>query len=71
MQTQTFMVMEGCSRCGQTISPGEPAMQTASVDIDEFGRAVSSPVRAYHLSGPCHEEHRAAEKARRAALKAA
>ena len=71
MQTQTIMVMEPCSRCGQPIAPGEPAMQTASVDLDEYGRAVSSPVKSYHLSGSCYEEHRAAEKARIAALKAA
>ena len=50
MQTQTIMVLEACSRCGQPITPGEPAMQTASVDLDEYGRAVSSPVKSYHLS---------------------
>ena len=71
MQTQTIMVMEPCSRCGQPIAPGEPAMQTASVDIDDYGRVVSSPVKAYHLSGRCYEDHRAAEKARREALLAA
>ena len=71
MQTQTVMVMEPCSRCGQPIAPGEPAMQTASVDVDEYGRAVSSPVKAYHLTGRCYEDHRAAEKARREALLAA
>lgn len=71
MQTQTIMVMEPCSRCGQAIAPGEPAMQTASVDIDDYGRAVSSPVKSYHLSGRCYEDHRAAEKARREAPKAA
>ena len=71
MQTQTIMVLEPCSRCGQPIAPSEPAMQTASVDIDDYGRAVSSPVKAYHLSGRCYEEYRAAEKARREALKAA
>ena len=65
MQKQTFMVMETCSRCGQSIAPGEAAMQTASVDLDEYGRAVSSPMRAYHLSGRCYEDHRAAGKARR------
>ena len=69
MQRQTIMVMEPCSRCGQAIAPGDPAMQTASVDLDEYGRAVSSPVESYHLSGRCHEDHRAAEKARIAALK--
>ena len=71
MQTQTIMVMEPCSRCGQPIAPGEPAMQTASVDLDEYGRAVSSPVKSYHLSGRCYEDHRASEKARREALLAA
>ena len=71
MQRQTMMVMEACSRCGQPIAPGEPAMQTASVDLDEYGRAFSSPVKSYHLSGRCYEEYRAAEKARREALLAA
>ena len=71
MQTQTIMVMEPCSRCGQPIAPGEPSMQTTSVDLDEFGRAVSSPVKSYHLSGRCYEDHRAAEKARRTAVLAA
>ena len=52
-------------------APGEPAMQTASVDIDDYGRAVSSPVKAYHLTGRCYDEYRAAEAARREALKAA
>ena len=70
MQTQTIMVLEPCSRCGQPIAPGEPAMQTASVDIVD-GRAVSSPVKAYHLSGRCYDEYRAAEAARRKALLAA
>jgi len=40
-------------------------MQTASVDpvsstwqaIDDYGMAVSSPVRTYHLSGRCYEEY--------------
>ncbi len=68
---QTFMVLEPCARCGQPILPGEPAMQTASVDINGFGMAVSSPVRAYHLRGRCYEDHRAVERARREALKAA
>ena len=71
MQTQTIMVLEACCRCGQPIAPGEPAMQTVSVDIDDYGRAVSSPVKAYHLKGRCYDEYRAAEAARREALKAA
>ena len=52
---QTTMTMESCCRCGQPILPGEPVMQTASVDIDDHGRAASSPVKAYHLSGRCYE----------------
>ena len=72
---QTTMTMEPCCRCGQPIAPGEPAMQTASVDIDHDGRVVSSPVKAYHLRGRCHEEYRQRERAEldalRASLKAA
>ena len=55
---QTTMTLEGCCRCGQPILPGEPSMQTASVDIDDYGRVVSSPVKAYHLRGRCYEEFR-------------
>ncbi|MDE2860909.1 MAG: hypothetical protein OXL35_05385 [Chloroflexota bacterium] len=61
MQKQTTMVLDNCSRCGQPIAPGEPAMQTASVDLDEYGRAVSSPVKSYHLSGECYADHRRRE----------
>ena len=68
---QTTMTLEACCRCGQPIVPGEPAMQTASVDLDMNGRAVSSPVKAYHLKGRCYDEYRAAEAARREALRAA
>ena len=68
---QTTMTLEACCRCGQPIAPGEPAMQTASVDIDMKGRAFASPVKAYHLKGRCYDEYRAAETARREALKAA
>ena len=57
---QAIMTLETCSRCGQPIAPGEPAMHTASVDIVD-GRAVSSPVKAYHLSGRCYDEHRRRE----------
>ena len=71
MQMQTTMVLEDCSRCGKPIASGEPYMQTASVDLDGYGRAVSSPVKSYHLSGRCYEDHRAAEKARRESLLAA
>ena len=52
---QTTMTLEACCRCGQPIAPGEPAMQTASVDIIG-GRAVSSPVKAYHLKGRCYDD---------------
>ncbi len=68
---QTTMTLEACCRCGQPIAPGEPAMQTASVDIDDYGRVVSSPVKAYHLKGRCYDEYRDAEAARRETLKAA
>ena len=68
---QSTMTLEDCCRCGQPITPGEPAMQTASVDLDMNGKAVSSPVKAYHLSGRCHDEYRAAEASRREAPKAA
>ena len=57
---QSTMTLQDCCRCGQPIAPGEPAMQTASVDIIG-GRAVSSPVRAYHLSGRCNDDHRRKE----------
>ena len=55
---QTTMTLQNCCRCGQPILPGEPTMQTASVDIDDYGRAVSSQVESYHLSGRCYEEFR-------------
>ena len=59
---QVTMTLQACCRCGQPIAPGEPAMQTASVDIDGHGRAVSSPVRTYHLRGLCYDEHRRRER---------
>ncbi len=46
-------------------------MQTASVDIDDRGRAVSSPVRAYHLTGRCYEDARAAESTHRSSRRTA
>ena len=52
---QKTMILDPCARCGQPIAPGEPAMQTASVDIIG-GRAVSSPVKSYHLPGRCHDD---------------
>ena len=52
---QITMTLEACCRCGQPIAPGEPAMQAASVDIIG-GRAVSSPVKSYHLRGRCYDD---------------
>ena len=66
---QTTMTLEACCRCGQPIAPGEPAMQTASVDIDDYGRAVSSPVKAYHLRGRCYADARRRERAEIEALR--
>ncbi len=49
---QMTLTLDACARCGQTIRPGEPAMQTASVDIIDR-RVVASPVRSYHLKDGC------------------
>ena len=49
---QTTMALDACARCGRPIAPGEPTMQTASVDLIG-GRAVSTPVKSYHLRGRC------------------
>ena len=68
---QTTMTLDACCRCGQPIAPGEPAMQTASVDLDLNDRAVSSPVKAYHLKGRCYDDAKAEQAVRREALKAA
>ena len=59
---QTRMTLESCCRCGQPIAPGEPAMQTASVDIDHHGRVASSPVKTCHLRGRCYDERRRRER---------
>ena len=63
---QTTMTLEACCRCGQPILPGEPAMQTASVDIID-GRAVSSPVRSHHLRGRCYGAAKGGERVPHAA----
>ena len=63
---QMTMILQTCCRCGQPIAPGEPAMQTASVDI-VGGRAVSSPVRTYHLTGGCYDNARARQPIPKAA----
>ena len=52
---QMTLTLDSCARCGQTIRAGEPAMQTASVDIID-GRVVASPVRSYHLKGGCPDD---------------
>ena len=57
---QMTLTLYDCARCGQTIRPGEPAMQTASVDIID-GRVASSPVRSYHLKGGCPVDAEAGE----------
>ena len=70
-EMQTTMPLETCCRCGQAIGPDEPYIQSASVDIDEFSRkAFSFPVKSYHLTGRCYDEHKAGEAARRETLKA-
>ncbi len=72
---QKTMPLETCCRCGEDILHDEPYMQSASVDIDEFSRkVVSSPVKAYHLTGPCHDDatrrERSEREARRASVEA-
>ena len=68
---QTTMALETSCRCGEDIPHDEPYMQSASVDIDGFSRkVVSSPVKSYHLTGPCHDDDRRRERAELAALRA-
>ena len=54
---------ERCDRCGRPVRPGEPVMRTASVDLDDYGRAVASPVRTVHLADSCREDDRTPEAA--------
>ena len=49
---QMILTLDACARCGQTIRPGQPVVQTASVDIIG-GRVVASPPRSYHLKDDC------------------
>ena len=49
---QMTLTLDACARCGQPIRPGQPVMQTASVDIIG-GRVVASPPRSYHLKDDC------------------
>ena len=64
---QTIMPLEACCNCGQPIGPDEPRMQSASVDIDDYGRVFSSTVKSIHITGPCHEDARRSERAEREA----
>ena len=56
------LIAERCDRCGRPVRSGEPVERTASVDLDDYGRAVASPVRPVHLDG-CREDNRASEAA--------
>ena len=68
---QTTMPLETCCRCGEDILHDQPYMQSASVDIDEFSRkAVSTPVKSFHLTGTCHDDARRRERAELEALRA-
>ena len=63
---QMTMSMEACCRCGQPIRSGEPAMQTASVDVID-GRIVASPVKSYHVRGGCYDDVKRRERVPNAA----
>ena len=60
---QETLFPERCNRCGRPVRPGEPVMRTASVDLDDYGRAVASPVRTVHLADDCPEDDRTPEAA--------
>ena len=49
---QMSLTLDACARCGQTILPGQPVKQTATVDFID-GRVVASAPRSYHLKGGC------------------
>ena len=49
---QTSMILEACHLCGQPIGHGEPAWQSASVDIVDR-RVVATPVQYSHMTGGC------------------
>ena len=63
---QKRMVLEACTWCGNAVLPGQPAVQTVSVDV-VGGKIVASPTKTYHITGGCHDAAEAAEAARRAA----
>ena len=60
---QDTLFPERCDRCGRAVRPGEPVERTASVDLDDYGRAVASAVRTVHLKGGCQEDGRTPEAA--------
>ena len=60
---QQSLIPDRCDRCGRPVRPGEPVERTASVDLDDYGHAVASPLRTVHLKGGCREDSRAAEAA--------
>ena len=67
---QTTMTLEACCRCGQPIAPRRARhADRLGGHHRRAGRLL--PVKAYHLKGRCYDEYRAAEAARREALKAA
>jgi len=49
---QMTLTLDACTRCGHAIRPGQPVMQTTSVDIIG-GRVVASPSRSHHLKEDC------------------
>ena len=53
---QETLFPERCERCGRPIRPGQPVERTASVDLDDYGRAVASRVSAVHLADGCRED---------------
>ena len=53
---QETLLPERCHRCGRPVRPGEPVERTASVDLDDYGRAVASPVRTVHLGHGCRAD---------------
>ena len=55
MRTQPTLTLFplNCDRCGESILPGQPYAQTASVDIVD-GRIATTPVRSYHTESGCY-----------------
>ncbi len=67
---QMTMTLDACPAAGSPSLPASPPCRPP-VDLDMNGRAVSSPVKTYHLSGRCYDEAKAEHAARGEALKAA